>query len=160
MGPGHQGGWTVRRLRSAVRTGEFARGEKHRIIAGDVTHRHLILVDSITEVAGQAAGAVIVCGSHGGVSSGRYALRAMPRVVVFNDAGVGLDNAGIRALQMLQDAGLAACAVAHSSARIGDAQSTLESGLISHLNAAAQALGGCSGLSCRDWVDRLLDSEA
>jgi hypothetical protein len=84
----------------------------------------------------------------------------MPHAVVFNDAGVGLDDAGIRALHLLQDACIAACAVGHRSARIGDARSTLESGLISHLNAAAQALGCRSGIPCRDWIDRLLAAEA
>jgi hypothetical protein len=125
-----------------------------------MTPRHLVLVDSITEAGARATGAVIVCGSHGGVSSGRYALQAAPHAVVLNDAGVGKDEAGIRALGMLQDAGVAACTVAHSSACIGDSQSTLEYGLISHFNAAARALGCRKGLSCRSWVGRLLAPEA
>lgn len=100
---------------------------------------------------------MIVCGSHGGVSSGRYALQAAPDAVIFNDAGVGKENAGIAALAMLQDAGIAAGAVAHTSARIGDANSTLEGGVITHLNAEALGQGGRVGMTCRDWVNRLLD---
>jgi hypothetical protein len=125
-----------------------------------VTLRHLVLVDSITEAGVRASGLVIVCGSHGGVSSGRYALQAMPRAVVFNDAGIGKDDAGIRSLRMLQDAGVAACTVAHTSARIGEAQSTLDDGLISHCNASARELGCRAGLSCHSWVDRLLATDA
>jgi hypothetical protein len=109
-----------------------------------------LLVDSITEAVGRGAGRVVVSGSHGGVSSGRYALQAAPRLAVFNDAGVGKDGAGIAALAMLQAAGIAACAVTHTSARIGDAHSTLEEGVVSQINAAATALGLTRGARLRD----------
>jgi hypothetical protein len=55
----------------------------------------LRLVDSITELSAQDAGCVAVSGSHGGISSVRYALAARPLLSVFNDAGVGRDSAGI-----------------------------------------------------------------
>ena len=37
-------------------------------------------------------------GSHGGISSAQYALAARPLIAVFNDAGVGKDEAGLAAL--------------------------------------------------------------
>jgi len=101
----------------------------------------LRVVDSITELRPVDAGCIAVSGSHGGMSSARYALAARPVLSVFNDAGVGRDNAGIAALGFLQMHGLAACAVAHHSARIGEAASTLDEGVVSHANAAAAALG-------------------
>jgi hypothetical protein len=112
----------------------------------------LLLCDSITEAVGRAAGCVVVSGSHGGISAGRFALQAGVKLVVFNDAGVGLDQAGIAALALLQASGIAACTVAHSSARIGQAASTLDSGIISHVNAAAAALGAQAGASLRSWL--------
>ncbi len=81
-----------------------------------------------------------------------YARQAGPWLVVFNDAGVGLDDAGIAALAPLQAAGIAACTVGHRSARIGEATSTLTSGVISHANAAAVALGAVPGRPLRDWL--------
>jgi hypothetical protein len=81
-----------------------------------------------------------------------YALAARPRLVVFNDAGVGLEQAGIAALAALQDADIAACTVAHDSARIGEAASTLASGVVSHANAAAAALGAAPGRRLREWL--------
>jgi hypothetical protein len=75
---------------------------------------------------------------------------------VFNDAGVGLDDAGIAGLALLQDAGLAACAVAHASACIGVAQSTLERGVVSHANAAARTLGLRLGEPLKAQIERLL----
>ena len=101
----------------------------------------LRLVDSITELGPADAGCVAVSGSHGGLSSARYALAAHPLLSVFNDAGVGKDAAGIAGLAWLQGHGLAACTVSHMSACIGLAKSTLDSGVVSHANEAARALG-------------------
>lgn len=104
------------------------------------------LMDSITQVTDDDAGCVAVSGSHGGVSSGRYALAVPLALACFNDAGVGKDAAGIEALRMLQAQGRAALAVSHLSARIGDAQDAWANGVISHVNAAAAALGLAAGL--------------
>ena len=116
----------------------------------------LRVVDSITELGAQDAGCLAVSGSHGGISSARYALAARPLLSVFNDAGVGKDAAGLAALPFLQSHGLAACTVAHDSARIGEAQSTLDDGIVSHVNALALALGVVVGRRCRTVVDSLL----
>jgi hypothetical protein len=116
----------------------------------------LRVVDSITELGPADTGCIAVSGSHGGASSARYALAARPWLSVFNDAGVGLDHAGVAGLAMLEREGLAGCTVAHSSARIGDAASTLRDGIISHVNAAAQALGVVPTLSCHETVEQLI----
>jgi hypothetical protein len=115
----------------------------------------LLLVDSITEAVGRGAGALVVSGSHGGISAGRFALQAQARLAVFNDAGVGRDEAGIAALALLQAHGVAACTVSHHSARIGQASSTLEHGVISHANAAAAALGAAPGIRLKPWLASL-----
>ena len=113
------------------------------------------VVDSITQLGPQDAGCLAVSGSHGGISSARYALAARPLLSVFNDAGVGRDEAGLAALPFLQSYGLAACTVAHSSARIGEAQSTLDDGIVSHVNALALALGVVVGELCEVLISRL-----
>ena len=110
------------------------------------------VLDSITEAVGGPPGQVVVSGSHGGVSAGRFALEARVLLAVFNDAGVGLDDAGIAALVLLQSHGIAACTVAHDTARIGEAASTLATGVISHANAAAAVLGARPGLALRAWL--------
>ena len=116
----------------------------------------LRVVDSITELGPADAGCLAVSGSHGGLSSARYALAARPLLSVFNDAGVGKDAAGLAALPFLQARSLAACTVSHDSARIGEAASTLADGVISHANPLAQALGVRAGQGCRDLVEGLL----
>ncbi len=112
----------------------------------------LLLVDSITEAVGPGAGCVVVSGSHGGISAGRFAHEARVLVAVFNDAGVGLDAAGTAALPHLQQHGIAACTVAHTGARIGEAASTWATGVISHANAAALARGARPGLAVQAWL--------
>lgn len=105
----------------------------------------VLLVDSITQLVADDAGACVVSGSHGGRSSASYALAVPLALVVFNDAGIGKDEAGVAALALLQAAGRAAATVAHTSARIGDAADTWQHGVISRVNAAAAALGLAPG---------------
>lgn len=114
--------------------------------------RRVRWVDSITEAVAHGPSEVIVSGSHGGLSAARFALEARPHAVVFNDAGVGKDGAGIVALAWLQGHGIAAVAVAHDSARIGEAASTWHDGVIAHVNAAAAGLGARPGLTVRAWL--------
>jgi len=104
-------------------------------------HGRVIVIDSITQLAPGDEGAIVVSGSHGGTSSAEFALAVPLRAVFFNDAGVGKDDAGIAALATLQARGIAAAAVAHTSARIGDAQDAWQHGVVSRLNDAAHALG-------------------
>ena len=101
----------------------------------------VILMDSITKVSKEDEGQVVVSASHGGSSSGEFALEVPLKAVFFNDAGVGKEDAGIAALQMLQARGIAGGTVSHLSARIGDSQDMWDHGVISHLNDAALALG-------------------
>lgn len=115
----------------------------------------LRVVNSITELGPQDAGCLAVSGSHGGISSARYALAARPLLSVFNDAGGGRDAAGLAALPFLQSHGLAACTVRHDSARIGEANSTLADGIVSHVNPLARALGVKVGQHCRQVIETL-----
>lgn len=115
----------------------------------------LRVVDSITELGAGDKGCIAVSGSHGGLSSARYAVAACPLLSIFNDAGVGKDDAGLAALGFLQARKLAACTVSHSSARIGDAQSTLNDGIISHLNVLASEQGVRVGERCRHVIEKL-----
>lgn len=116
----------------------------------------LRIVDSITELNAGDEGCIAVSGSHGGISSARYAVAARPLLSVFNDAGGGLDNAGRAALDFLQAQGLAGCVVAHHSARIGEAHSTLASGVVSRVNPDAASLGIQVGSTCQQAVDFLI----
>ena len=124
---------------------------KQRLPGGRV-----LLVDSIAQVDAGDAGAWVISGSHGGASAAAYALAQPLALAVFNDAGVGKDDAGVAALALLQAQGRAAATVAHTSARIGDAHDTWAWGIVSRVNAAAAALGLAPGQPLQAAVTRLL----
>jgi hypothetical protein len=112
--------------------------------------RPVLVMDSITLVEPDDAGAIVVSGSHGGRSSGEYACRVPLAAVVFNDAGIGKDEAGVVALGMLYERGVPAATVAHDSARIGDALDGWESGVASRVNEAARRIGLSTGSPLRE----------
>ncbi|MFZ9623900.1 MAG: hypothetical protein ACO3AD_01460 [Burkholderiaceae bacterium] len=108
--------------------------------------RSPVLLDSIALVSTlgeHSADTVIVSGSHGGVSAASFVVDHphRPLIVFFNDAGIGKDDAGIAGLPMLEAIGVAGCAYSHLSARIGEAADGLASGVVSHVNAPARAMG-------------------
>jgi hypothetical protein len=113
----------------------------HQSIVARGSRGWVVLADSITTLGAAEAGAIVVTGSHGGRSAAEFALRVPLRLVVFNDAGVGKDGAGIAALALMEQAGVPAATVRHDSARIGDAQDAWAHGVLSHINAGAAALG-------------------
>jgi len=127
---------------------------KHEVAHGP--GGRVLVMGSITQVGAEDAGALVVTASHGGVSSGEFALEVPLQGAFFNDAGVGKDGAGIAALDMLQARGVAAATVSHLSARIGDCQDTWEHGVVSHANARALELGIVPGQSLRDCVLQFL----
>lgn len=120
----------------------------------------VIVMDSITKVTPDDAGAMVVSASHGGASSGEFALEVPLGMVFFNDAGVGKDNAGIAALDMLEAKGVPAGTVAHVSARIGDSRDMWENGVISNVNASARKLGLIPGSSLRNALSALVNAPA
>ena len=116
----------------------------------------VILMDSITKVTPEDNGAIVVCASHGGTSSGEFALEVPLKAVIFNDAGVGKDNAGIAAMDMLQARGVPGATVAHTSGRIGDSLDMWENGVLSHVNEAGRKLGLAVGAKVRQTLTDLI----
>lgn len=109
-------------------------------VIGRVGAHQIILMDSISYITAEDRDQIIISGSHGGLAAANYALQHPPLLVAFNDAGVGKDEAGIMALQLLEMAGVGAVAVYHTTARIGEAQDTWENGVIGHINALAWSM--------------------
>lgn len=117
-------------------------------------------LDSNALVTPDDIGSIVVTGSHGGILGGKpeTALRIDALAAVYNDAGVGIDEAGISRLPALDARGIAAVTVDVNSARIGDARSTWESGKISHANSLAQAYGCRPGMSVPAFVEWIFRS--
>ncbi len=114
----------------------------------------VIVMDSNGDVCAEDVGQVIVTGSHGGLLGGKpeTAVKHSVFAAVYNDAGIGIDRAGISRLPVLDARGIAGACVSHMSARIGDGRSTLDDGVISALNDTAQRHGGAIGQNCSEFV--------
>jgi uncharacterized protein YunC (DUF1805 family) len=116
----------------------------------------VLLADSVTELsAGTACGRFVACGSHGGAYSAHFADFVGVGGIIFNDAGVGRDAAGIAALQVLERRGRPAGAVSHARARIGRAADTVDAKL-AHVNGIGSRLGCTPGMSASDALARML----
>lgn len=118
----------------------------------------IVVADSVTTLGDLHRGTVVVTGSHGGRIAAIYAAKAEVRAAAFNDAGRGLDDAGIAGLGALDAIGIPAFAVAHTSARIGDGGDTLASGVVSVANRTAGRCGVRAGMPCRDAAAVLCDA--
>ncbi|UTW52910.1 hypothetical protein KFF05_06000 [bacterium SCSIO 12827] len=127
--------------------------EARRVITQD-GGPDVVLVDSASLVGAEDRGRIVITASHGGLVGGdpARALKTAAALAVFNDAGSGIEDAGLTRLPALDTRGIPAVTVAHTSARIGDAASAWETGVISHANAAAAALGARAGNRLRDWI--------
>lgn len=125
---------------------------ERRYLAGAT--RELVLVDSASLVDAADMGAVVLTGSHGGLLGGRAesAIKADVFAALFNDAGIGADEAGVSRLPALDARGIAGVTVAANSARIGDSRSHYESGVISRTNRRAEALGARPGMRVDDFA--------
>lgn len=112
------------------------------------------LLDSASLICPEDEGEIVITGSHGGLVGGDplRALKTRARIAVFNDAGVGIDQAGITRLPILNKTGVAAVTVDCQTARIGDAESALETGLISHANKVAENIGARKNANLKSWL--------
>ncbi len=116
-----------------------AKGESRHMIEG------IICADSATLLLPEDRDRIVATGSHAALNSATATAPFRPKLLMFNDAGFGADRGGVLALAELDKDGIAAIAVAASSARIGDGRSTLQDGTISEVNQAAYRLGARVG---------------
>jgi len=128
----------------------------HRVVL-DGPKRRVVLVDSASLVdRTEDRGAIVVTGSHGALIGGNpvKALAVDAFAAVFNDASMGMERCGVSRLPVLDQRGIAAFTVAAASARIGNARSSYDDGIISAVNRAAAALGAEVGEPARSAIDR------
>ena len=116
------------------------------------------LLNSIALIGNAHANAVLVSGSHGGLSAAEFvvAVSEKPRCVFFNDAGGGKDDAGSVALGILQNNGVPCACYSHMSARIGEAEDGLENGIITGVNLLARALGIQINMAVKEAVELIV----
>jgi hypothetical protein len=154
-------GQTVRQCAERMKAGPVVdrepppiEGGRRYQMADPLGGRRVICLDAAPMLEPADAGSVAITGSHAALFRGRPDGLIAPAVyaVFFNDAGVGLDRAGIARLPLLDERGIIAGTVSADSAPIGDARAILREGIVSHLNRSAHAAGGVVGMPLRDFV--------
>jgi uncharacterized protein YunC (DUF1805 family) len=133
--------------------------EARSVIAGASTHGVRVLaLDSTSLVTAEDAGHIVVTGSHGGLLGGRpeTAVKHPVFAAFYNDAGIGIDEAGTSRLPALAARGIAGATVSSMSAEIGDAMSTFRTGIVSAVNDIALRHGAEIGQPARELVLRLV----
>lgn len=125
--------------------------ESRSIIPTEPGERPIALLDSASLVQPADAGAVVLTGSHGGLLGGRSesAIKVDVFAALYNDAGIGCDEAGVSRLPVLDARGIAGATVSAMSVRIGDARSAWDSGVLSRVNQTARFLGAREGMSAQ-----------
>jgi hypothetical protein len=134
-------------------------GGKRYILRAETGEPPVIALDAAPMLTPEDAGAIAITGSHAALFRGRPDNIIAPQLfaVFFNDAGVGLDGAGINRLPTLDERNIIAGTVSADSAPIGDSRAGYEEGILSHLNDTARRAGGEVGMPLKSFIDRLLD---
>lgn len=114
-----------------------------------------LILDSVTVLGAETRGRAVLAASHGGVYAAYLAAKAGVKAVILCDAGVGRERAGIGGLPYLDAFGVAAAAIGHRSARIGDGADCARRGVISFVNRCAQAAGLAPGMAAAAALARL-----
>ncbi|MCW3787267.1 hypothetical protein [Plebeiibacterium sediminum] len=115
----------------------------------------ITVTDSITFLNENNAGDIVICGSHGGMSAGHYAQKRGVKAVFFNDAGIGKNNAGVKSLESLSEAGILACTVDCMSAEIFNGQDILDNGIITVCNVLAKDRGITEKMTVKESIKLL-----
>jgi hypothetical protein len=131
---------------------------KRFVISANPGERVVLGLDAAPLLAPGDAGAIAITGSHAALFRGQpdNVISVDVFAAFFNDAGVGLDGAGVARLPDLDRRGIIAATVSADSAEIGRAQSAYECGVISYANATALRLGIAPRERLFDAVARLL----
>jgi hypothetical protein len=118
----------------------------------------VIALDAAPMLEASDAGSIVVTGSHAALFRGKPDGLIQPDVhaIFFSDAGIGLDEAGVTRLALLDERHIVAGAASAQSAAIGDARSIYADGVLSRVNATARAAGGTPGMRVRDFVELLI----
>src|SRR5215213_6538133 len=119
-----------------------------------------LILDSVTVFPADARGRAAIAASHGGVYAAYLAAKAGVKAVILCDAGVGRERAGIGGLDYLDKLGVAAAAIGHRSARIGDGKDCHTRGLVTFANVLATMSGVTAGMTASKALDRLERADA
>lgn len=148
-------GMTVKEAVEALLTGSrkpaFFDPARRLVIETAASGRSIVCTDSIAFALPEDRERNVLCtAGHTGRSVVDYFRQFRPWGFICSDGGIGKNNSGISALEVVDEDGIAGASVDAQSARMGDGQSTYFDGVISAVNRTSAAKGVQVGQSARD----------
>ncbi len=131
--------------------------EAHKIVKQSDKSR-VIIADSATSLTDENKNDVVIDGSHCGTSVVHYMIDAQVKGMIGNDAGKGLEDAGIASFKTLDEHDIPAAAVSNMTAEIGVGVETYKNGVISAINNTARKLGITEGMSAKEAADKIFEA--
>jgi hypothetical protein len=122
-------------------------GGKRYVIREKAGERRILALDAAPLLTADDADAIAITGSHAALFRGQPdgVISVDVHAAFFNDAGIGLDRAGVSRLADLDRRGMIAAAVSADSAEIGNARDSYAHGVISVVNETAARAGIAPG---------------
>ncbi len=167
-GLGVKAGQTCRDAAELLRTAKQFEGkldasdEPLRQKLGEINGISIIGLDTMPLIQTEDAGQIVITGSHGGLVGGSDPTNATRGIAVkaaiFHDAGMCPDNSSTSRLPALDLQNIPAATVGAMSARISDATSMYETGMLSMVNKTAQDLGTANGMSAKIFCELIANS--
>ena len=119
--------------------------------------RAIVRTDSIAFGLPEDRGTnVLVTAGHTGRSALPYLRKVRPHAFICSDGGMGRDGSGAASLPVMDDEGVPGATVDATRARMGDAASSWEDGVVSAANRLAEAAGVRVGMRCAEAARLLL----
>lgn len=123
----------------------------------EITGRSIVCTDSIAFALPEDYERNVLCtAGHTGRSVIEYFRSFRPWAFICSDGGIGKNQSGISALEIVDADGIPGASVDANTARMGDGQSTYFDGVISRMNKLAEARGVRVGQSAREAARLLL----
>ena len=134
-------------------------GGKRMVLRDEPGKKKVLGLDAAPFLTDEDAGQIAVTGSHAALFRGRPDNVIGPDVfaIFFNDAGLGMDGAGIKRLPTLDERGIIAGTVSAYSAPMGDAAKIYRNGVLSYVNECARKAGATPGMKLSDFIDMIRD---
>ncbi|MCR4470435.1 YunC family protein [Burkholderia sp. SCN-KJ] len=144
-------------LTGSRRPASFDPARRLVIEKDESTGRSIVCTDSIAFALPEDFERNVLCtAGHTGRSVIEYFRSFRPWAFICSDGGIGKNQSGISALDIMDADGIPGASVDANTARMGDGQSTYFDGVISHMNKLAEAAGVRVGQSAREAARHLL----
>lgn len=139
---------------------QIAMGGKRFSFDGPKNGPPITGLDAAPMLEDSDTGSIVITGSHAALFRGRAdnVVQQELSAIFFNDAGVGLDGAGVSRLPTLDERGIISGAVSATSAPIGNATLIYEQGVLYHLNQKALDAGGAIGMRLKAFVQLIANN--